>query len=333
MTFNDDAPGRSAPAPAVSPVLVDEARQDLMRHSLELDFVDRSKSGKQFSVVARSFGSVQVASVDGAASSLIRSRRHLADGKDLISIVISRGGRFSVEGVEGPDHYAAYGAAVLESRREGGLHALDDGAAWTVSLERAPLEPMLANVRLPLQRCVQGDNPALHLLNSYLGTLFTLQQPCDPVLASQHIRDLTLSALGMTGDAQALVRERGVREARLHTVLDLLAQASAEPGLDPSQFAARLNMSARYLHRLLEPSGQTFSGHLLRCRLERAATMLRDPELAHLRIGEIAARAGFADISHFNRSFRQAFSDTPKGLRAWAARQSANKPNPMWTTR
>jgi AraC-like DNA-binding protein len=316
---------------AQTPVSLGEARQDFTRHNLELEFLDRSRSAKQFSVVAKDFGSIRVANMDGRASSLIRARRHMADGKDLISIIISRSGRFGVEGVEGPGGFAAYGAAVLESRREGALHSFDDSPAWSVSLERAPLEPMLADVRAPLQRCIQGDSPALHLLNGYLGTLFALEQPCDPVLAGQHIRDLALYALGMTGDMQALVRERGVREARLRTVLDLLAQASVEPGLDPVRFAARLNMSARYLHRLLEPSGRTFSGHVLSSRLERAASMLRDPAFANLRIGEIAARAGFADISHFNRSFRQAYADTPKGLRAWAARQSVNKPNPMWT--
>lgn len=316
-----------------APIPVNEARQDFTRHNMELEFVDRSTSAKPFSVVAKDFGSIRVADMDGRASSLIRARRHLADGKDLISIVISRSGRFSVEGVEGPGGFGAHGAAVLESRREGALHAFDDSRAWTISLERAPLEPMLADLRLPLQRCIPGDSPALHLLNGYLGTLFALEQPCDGVLAGQHIRDLALCALDVTGDMQALVRERGVRGARLRTVLDLLVQASVEPGLDPVRFAARLNMSARYLHRLLEPSGRTFSEHVLSSRLERAASMLRDPAFASLRIGEIAARAGFADISHFNRSFRRAYGETPKGLRAWAARQSINKPNPMWTTR
>jgi AraC-like DNA-binding protein len=48
--------------------------------------------------------------------------------------------------------------------------------------------------------------------------------------------------------------------------------------------------------------------------------MLRDPDCARFKIGEIAARAGFSDISHFNRSFRLAFGDTPYGVRVRAAR-------------
>jgi hypothetical protein len=62
-------------------MITELAQQGTMRHNMELDFVKRSRSGKQFSVVARSFGSVLVANVDGTASSLIRQRRHLADGR------------------------------------------------------------------------------------------------------------------------------------------------------------------------------------------------------------------------------------------------------------
>jgi AraC-like DNA-binding protein len=47
------------------------------------------------------------------------------------------------------------------------------------------------------------------------------------------------------------------------------------------------------------------------CRLDGAAAMLRDPGSVHRKIGEIASGAGFSDISHFNRSFRRRFGDTP----------------------
>jgi transcriptional regulator GlxA family with amidase domain len=128
----------------------------------------------------------------------------------------------------------------------------------------------------------------------------------------------------VAGDARALVRERGVRSARLQTVLDRLATDAVEPSLAPATFAASMGMSVRYLHRLLEPTGRSFSEHLLKARLDRAAAMLRDPDFAELRIAEIAAEAGFVDISHFNRSFRRVFGDTPLGMRAGAARRYAH---------
>ena len=56
--------------------------------------------------------------------------------------------------------------------------------------------------------------------------------------------------------------------------------------------------------------------------------MLRDPDCARFKIGEIAVQAGFADISHFNRSFRRTFGDTPFGVRVRAARKAAGFAEP-----
>ena len=298
--------------------------QGFMKLNMQLDFVDRSPTKRQCKVVARSFGPVGVGRIMGGASSFIRARPHLADGRDLISVVISGGGRFQVDGVHGPDRYAGGGAAILESRTTSVLNSFDDTAAWTICMERARLEPMLAGLHGPLQRCIQADNPALRLLAGYLETLFSFDQDCDLALAATHIGDLTLSALGVRGETQDVVRERSVRATRLQTVLDRLGCDAAEPGLDPATFAARMGMSARYLHRLLEPTGRSFAEHLVANRLQRAAGMLRDPSFAELRIGEVATRAGFADISHFNRSFRRAFGDTPFGMRTRAARRTIN---------
>jgi AraC-like DNA-binding protein len=99
---------------------------------------------------------------------------------------------------------------------------------------------------------------------------------------------------------------------------------AGEPDLDPTRVAERLGMSVRYLRRLLEPTGRAFSEHLLGKRLERAAALLRDPRFTHVKISAVAQKAGFSDISHFNRSFRHAFGDTPFGLRTRAARKVAN---------
>jgi len=115
-----------------------------------------------------------------------------------------------------------------------------------------------------------------------------------------------------------------VSAARQRVLLDHIAKHAGEPELDPAHVAQRLGMSVRYLHRLLEPTGRSFSEHLLGQRLERAAAMLRDPRFTRVKISDIAEKAGFADISHFNRSLRHAFGDTPLGLRVRAARRTTN---------
>jgi len=85
-------------------------RQGFMKLNMELDVVNRSTDGRPVSVVARSFGAVGAGFIDGTPSTFSRKPAHMADGRDLISINISCGGRFRVEGVHGLDHYEQHGA-------------------------------------------------------------------------------------------------------------------------------------------------------------------------------------------------------------------------------
>src|SRR6185295_12274819 len=85
----------------LAPGQVVRGREGFMKLNMELDFVNRSTSGHKFAVVAKSLGTVGFGHVDGTASTFMRKREHLADGRDLISINISGGGRFKVDGVHG----------------------------------------------------------------------------------------------------------------------------------------------------------------------------------------------------------------------------------------
>jgi AraC-like DNA-binding protein len=48
--------------------------------------------------------------------------------------------------------------------------------------------------------------------------------------------------------------------------------------------------------------------------------MLRDSGLAARTISDIAFEAGFSDLSHFNRSFRRRFGESPSDVRVAAMR-------------
>ena len=322
VALSDPRPIRVSSGPLPAGAVV-RGHEGFMKFNMQLDFANHSPNGRKLSVVARSFGSVGVGRVDGTPSSFYRKPGHLADGRDLLSIIISGGGRFQLDGGNGESRFAGHGAAILESRSASALHSLDDSTAWTICMERAPLEPLLAGIPQPLQCCLAGDNPGLRLLEAYLAALFSLQQEWDLALAALHIRDLALSALGVRGEVQELVRERGVQAARQTAALAAIHARACEPGLDAEFIAGQVGLSVRYLHRLLESTGRTFAEHLLDRRLDCAVAMLRDSDSSYLKISEIASRAGFSDISHFNRSFRRRFGDTPHGVRVRAARRQA----------
>ncbi len=96
-----------------------------------------------------------------------------------------------------------------------------------------------------------------------------------------------------------------------------------ETGLTPATIAQDLGISARYLHYLFAKRGTTFGRELMRLRLERARDLLSDPRCTDLPVGEIAARCGFAEASHFARCFRGAMGVAPTDYRRRTQRPSA----------
>jgi AraC-like DNA-binding protein len=75
-------------------------------------------------------------------------------------------------------------------------------------------------------------------------------------------------------------------------------------------------VSPRYIQRLFEREGSTFSEYVRGCRLELAHAMLRDTAALAQSISSIAYDCGFGDLSYFNRSFRERFDTTPSDIRA-----------------
>ena len=77
--------------------------------------------------------------------------------------------------------------------------------------------------------------------------------------------------------------------------------------------AKHLNVSRRLLEMHARKSlGRTIHSEILRVRLERAQSLLRDTRLT---INEIADACGFAGPSHFGRRFQDAFHLTPSAFR------------------
>jgi len=77
------------------------------------------------------------------------------------------------------------------------------------------------------------------------------------------------------------------------------------------EVAQRQRMTPRYVHKLFENEGLTFSSFVMGQRLARAHRMLSDPRLADQNISAIVFAVGFGDLSYFNRAFRRCYGVTP----------------------
>ncbi|MFX5656368.1 helix-turn-helix transcriptional regulator, partial [Acinetobacter baumannii] len=85
--------------------------------------------------------------------------------------------------------------------------------------------------------------------------------------------------------------------------------------LSVETIAARHGISERYVRKLFEADGTSFSHFLQAQRLTRARRLLTDPRVAGRPIGMIAYDVGFGDLSYFNRCFRRRFGATPSDIR------------------
>jgi AraC-like DNA-binding protein len=108
----------------------------------------------------------------------------------------------------------------------------------------------------------------------------------------------------------------GLKAARLHAIKEDILAHLGESGLSVAAIAARHGIGPRYVRRLFEQEGITFSEFLLSARLERAHLMLTGPQFGHRTVASIAYSAGFADLSYFNRAFRKRYGLTPSEARA-----------------
>jgi|SRR3984885_651675 len=81
------------------------------------------------------------------------------------------------------------------------------------------------------------------------------------------------------------------------------------------QIAEQQSVSARYIQKLFQQAGMSFSQYLRRRRLEHCHSDLGSTAHRHLSISEICFRWGFNDAAHFSRSFGAEYGMTPRAFR------------------
>lgn len=159
----------------------------------------------------------------------------------------------------------------------------------------------------------------MHLLLSYATALQRLDEALPGNMArmiATHLLDLTALTLGATRDAQQVALGRGLGAARLAAIKADISQRADLRGISAEQIATSHQVSPRYVRKLFESEGLSFTEYTLGQRLMRAHRMLADPLWCRHSITDIAYEAGFNDLSYFNRAFRKRYGETPSEVRA-----------------
>ncbi|MEV4688407.1 helix-turn-helix domain-containing protein [Microbacterium sp. LWH3-1.2] len=116
---------------------------------------------------------------------------------------------------------------------------------------------------------------------------------------------------------ETYVASDGRGEALRSSIERYVTQHLRHGDVSPTATAARFAISVRKLHRLYEGAAMSYSQTVMRLRVEQCAAELAHP--AETTLTELAARWGFADLSHLNRAFRAHVGMSPRAYRSVAA--------------
>jgi AraC-like DNA-binding protein len=195
---------------------------------------------------------------------------------------------------------------------------LTHGSFITVALSRPMIAALAPDYSQSFGRQIPGSSTALALLIRYLDVVRAGDELTNPAIGqsvSDHIIDLAALALGTRGDYAEMARQRGAKAARLAAIRSDVLRTLGRSDLSTELIAARHGISPRYVRKLFEEDGSSFSVFVLGERVAKAHRMLIDRRYAHLNIAQIAHESGFGDISYFNRAFRRQFGAKPSDFR------------------
>jgi len=253
-------------------------------------------------------------------AAIYRRRRQLID-HDGVSVTWALGSSCQAQQVGRSVDVTRGQAIVLTGAEPGFLRVPSLDYYFNLLIPRRCLSPLIADLDDAYGRPIAADSPALQLLTRYIGILQEAGTFAAPELRRQavvHIHDLLALAIGATRDAAEIARSGGARAARLRAIKEDIASRLDQPGLSVATIAARHRIKPRWVQRLFESEGTTFTDYVLAQRLVRAHRLLTDSRYANQKVSAIALDIGFGDLSYFNRAFRRRYGMTPSDLRAAA---------------
>lgn len=248
----------------------------------------------------------------------LRARHELQDGREHYLLTIhSEDHEVCVDGKETFKVAAGEVFIVHEAVRFAFWQALPMSVD-VISLDRDMLTHLAPRIAAQPSYVLPTSSASLPLLLAYMEGL--RRQPPASLkvgeMVSRHIYDLTALMLDGVVPGGAERNETSIAAARLKLVQNDILERLADPELGIEAVAQRQGVTTRYIQRLFEGSGTTFSDFVREQRLECALRLLESPRHASRTIISIAYDVGFSDITAFNRAFRRRYEATPSQIRA-----------------
>jgi AraC-like DNA-binding protein len=249
-----------------------------------------------------------------------RTRDLLVDGNDGLILQVSTSP--GIVSQRGHEILVQPGDGVVMTHADvGEIFFPQQSTTLGLFVPRAAFASLLRDFDSVLLHPVPKQTEALRLLIRFLSMIqdeAALTSPSLQGLSVAYTYDLLALALGATRDAAETARVRGLRAARLLAIKDDVLANLHQPELTLDAIAARQRVTPRYVQKLFEAEGTTFSQFVRDQRLAQAHRMLVNPAYAGVAVKTIAYDLGFGDLSNFNHAFRRRYGMSPSDVRAAA---------------
>jgi AraC-like DNA-binding protein len=139
--------------------------------------------------------------------------------------------------------------------------------------------------------------------------------------AAIELISLALASLGLPNEktplepAYTFKQPTAVSDALIWRTRDLISKQIDDTELSPTRLASQVNVSLRRLQEVFKAQGTTPSDCIWEMRLEFARGLLASSLHQNDSVSAVAYRAGFGDVAHFSRRFKQRFGLTPREFR------------------
>jgi AraC-like DNA-binding protein len=306
---SDDAPSRAR---------LDAWRDLVSRKLVPLDVKPIADQPFRAKVQLRALPGLRFAWGDVDASSNRWTKEAADNGNDDVMVTVNLSGTFVVTQNGREVALGAGDACLAACSAPGSFDQPTFSGVLCARLPRASLAPLVPNLDDLTARLIPADTAALRLLVSYIRVLDDDHRLATPELRQlivKHIHDLTALILNPTKDNVVQVESGGARAARLGAVKSFILKNLDRRDLTVGKVAAHIGATPRYVQKLLETEGTTYSEFTLVSRLERVYAALSDPRTRRATISDIAFDSGFSDISNFNHAFRRRYGASPSDIR------------------
>ena len=272
---------------------------------------------------AGTLGDLHVARVVSSPQRVERTRERAAqDGEPFILMSVQLRGRTIVRQGGNEADLTPGCIAFYDTARPYTLTLPSDFDQIVLHLPRQLLQASVPRGLNHMARRLNASDPFAQTILALAPQLLRMLGSAREAMA-QRTAAATMALIALALDSLDEPRQVGTQvapgpaaDALVWRTRELIGRQLDDTALSPARLASQVRVSLRRLQEVFQSQGTTLSDCIWDARLEFARSLLANPVHGRESISTLAYRAGFSDVAHFSRRFRQQFGVSPSEYRA-----------------